>query len=189
MDGAFDPFGGFDWNSAGSAVIQGYSNLTAVGQMSGPVTNTFYANAVQLQNTGGGNFATPNLFPTNGAGTYEYTTVAQFTEILTCVAVSAGTCVSLNANIIGGSFDIYYGTGAARDSNLVSLTGLTNGTPLISGTINPGFAGNTTVVGTGFPGPGSGLIGISLFSGAVTSTNSTFINPALVGTTATATVQ
>jgi hypothetical protein len=170
-DGVADPFGGFDWNPSASAVVTGFAPVTGT-----IITTTYFANAVDINLLGGGIFATPNMFPP--AGTYEYTVLAVITESVTCLIPG---CASANFTTLGGSWAIWFDT--SPDSNLVSGIGITDGTLLLAGDMNPGFAGNFTADGMG------GGVGVFQFTGDVTFTNLAFIAPALNTSNAVATLQ
>ncbi len=171
-DGPREPFGGFDWAQEGNAVTTGFAPVTGT-----QITTTYWANAISLNRAGGGVLSTPNLSPFNPAGTYEYTVLATITETVTCLNAS---CSQAQFTATSGTFDIWYDT--SPDSNLVAGTGITDGALLISGNINPGPAGV-------FVANGAGGTGVFEFTGGVTFTNTTFINPELLSTNAVATLQ
>jgi hypothetical protein len=171
-DGAVDPFGGFDWNQAGSSMVNGtISNGSAI-------TTQFMSNAIAVNLAGGGVFPTPNMFPVNPAGTYEYTVFAQINETVSCVNVGAVCGSTANFTATGGTYWIFFDT--TPDSNLVTGTGVTDGTQIIRGSINGG--------GGSFNLVGAGGIGAFFFTGTVDFTNSTFVSN-LSGSTAGATLQ
>lgn len=171
-DGTFDPFGGFDWNKAG--------NVLTFGPIvnGGSVTSVFWANAVLLNDTSSMPFATPGLQPTGSA--YEYTVYAVMTETVSCGGALGDPCGAFaNFTLTGGSWTIYYDT--SPDANLVAGTGIQDGDILLTGSVTGGGGVfNLT--------PGGG-IGAFNYQGSVTYTNSTYINPALVSSTATSTLQ
>ena len=169
-DGVVDPFGGFDWNSAGSAVVAGFAPVTGTA-----ITTTYFANAVNVKLVGGANFPTPNLFPP--VGTYEYTVRAIINETITCLNIA---CSSAAFTTTSGSWQVWYDT--TPDSNLVTGAGITDGTLILAGTMNPGAAGV-------FIASATGGTGVFEFAGAVTFTNLAFINPALDTSNAVATLQ
>lgn len=172
--GAFshDPFGGFDWNAAASAVTAGFNpDGTTV------FTTEYWADAVAVVDTNGTSFASA-LQATGGfpAGA-EFTIHATITE----------TAVALSANVAeftatGGSFTIYYDPLA--NANLTTGAGIKDGTPIISGEILPGVAG--VFVSTG---GGTGGTGTFEFKANVTSTDNAFINPDLLASNAVSTIQ
>lgn len=171
-DGLFDPFGGFDWNKAG--------NVLTFGPIvnGGTVTSVFWANAIAVTDTASNPFALPGLTPP-GSG-YEYTVYATFTETVSCGGNIGDPCGAIAAfTLTSGSWDIYYDT--TPDANLVTGAGITNGDVLLSGNVGSGGGiFNLT--------PGGG-IGVFNYQGAVTYTNPLYINPALLASTATATLQ
>lgn len=173
-DGVVDPFGGFDWNEAGSSMVNGtISNGSNI-------TTQFMANAIAINLAGGGVFPTPNMYPP--AGTYEYTVFAQINETVSCVNVGAVCGPSANFTATGGTYWIFYDT--TPDSNLVSGTGVTDGTQIIRGSINGG-GGSFNLVNTP-NGPGG--IGSFFFTGTVDFTDPAFVS-SLNGSTAGATLQ
>ena len=170
--GAFshDPWGGFDWNSAGSAVTNGF-----VPDGATVFTTEFWADAVNVQDPGGNNLAsalTANGVP-NGA---EFTIQAFINE--TAVPLNATTS---SFTAVGGSYNIWYQ--ATSNANLVTGAGITDGTLILSGSILPGFAGTFTAL------PVGGGTGIFTFLGTVDSTNNAFIDPDLLDTEAVSTIQ
>ena len=175
-DGTFDPFGGFDWSSGGSAVTTG-SIVNG-----GAVTSVFWANAAHVLDTSSNPFATPTLDPTHAAaGGYEYTVFATLNETVSCGGALGDPCgASASFTLTGGSWTVYYDT--APNANLVTGAGITDGTQLLAGNAMSG-GGTFNLLS-----PTSG-IGIFTYTGQVTYTNSTYINPALLGTTATSTLQ
>jgi len=174
LDGTFDPFGGFDWSKAGNAITSG-----AIVN-GGTVTSTFWANAIAINDTSSTPFTTPNLFPNNASGTYEYTTLATITETVSCGGAIGDPCgTSATFTATGGSWTIYYDT--SPNSNLVTGSGITDGTKLIAGDVTSG-GGTFILSGTG----GGGFFN---YNGTVTFTDTSFINPALLGTNAFSTLQ
>ena len=174
LDGTFDPFGGFDWSKAGNVITSGAINNGAT------VTSTFWANAIAINDTASNPFTTPNLFPDNAAGTYEYTSLATVTETVSCAGAIGDPCgSSATFTATGGSWTIYYDT--TPDSNLVTGAGVTDGTVLLSGDVTSG-GGSFNLIGGG----GGGFFS---YLGTVTFTDTSLINPALLGTTAVSTLQ
>jgi hypothetical protein len=176
VDGTLSPFGGFDWASGSAAFTTGFT---------GVVGSTFTMNyagwAVALNDTGSGTLYTPKL-DTNPNGTpitsgaYEYTIFAAIQEkVVSCGATS---CVFQVLN--GGTFDIYYDTAAnAKTAKAGAWSGFKDGTKIVSGTVGAS-AGQTFDDSTG---------GQVALTGSVTFTNGTYINPALVGSNFTSTLQ
>ena len=146
---------------------------TAVTNTSGnPMSLLQFDNTADgIQNSLGQQLNIPGL-----NGSYEYTVVASFTEQV----VSCTSATQCSFQITGGTFDIYYDT--AADAKTVSngaWTGFSNGVKILSGTIN---AGPTTLFDTQTGGQAN-------LTGFVTFTNASYINPALVSTNVTSTLQ
>jgi hypothetical protein len=176
-DGTNSPFGGFDWASNSAAWTSGFDGV--VGHN---FSLTFAGYAAQVLDTLGVSMvdALPNFDSTaNGVkknvNAYEYTVVAHFTETIKSCA-SATVCTF---QVTGGTFDVFYDTAANAKTNTATWTGFGDGIKIISGTF---FPGTTTEFNTASGGQANLL-------GAVTYTNNMFINPALVSTTVTSTLQ
>jgi len=172
--GTTNNFGGFDWASNGTAVVDGFNPFV----VNDTFDLTYWAAAVSILtptgtviNSGPG---VPLFF-----NTVEYTIRVLLNETSTCTAFGGpgGSCSSATFAINSGTFQIWYDT--TPDINQVTGAGVTDGTLLIAGTV---FAQ---------PGGGFNIItgGIATLLGGVTFTNTTFIDPALSGTTATTTLQ
>ena len=173
-DGTFN-WTGFDWDSQATAFTTGFQ----------PVNNdlftlTYFGVATNLRN-GGTNLNLGGL-DNNADGvasnSYEYTLVATLNERVTGCA---GTTCTFEVQ--SGTYSIYYDL--AQDANATAGskgTGFQNGTLLISGTFAVQSGGTFTV-------SGDGGIGVTTLQGAVSSTNLTYINPALSTTTVTTTLQ
>lgn len=174
-------FGGFDWAQNGTAFTTGF--VPAAGDL---FTLTYFAVATNIVDAGGQNvqgFLVPHMdtssngvysaLPPSG---YEYTIVATVQEqVISCTATSC------NFIVLGGSFNIYYDTASNANSLPGSLgTGFDDGTTIISGAIDPGVLSSFSLIS------GSNATTIT---GTITSTNNTFVNPDLVATTATTTLQ
>jgi hypothetical protein len=169
--GAWSPFGGFDWASNGTAVVSGFDPTATTDTF----TITFWASAGSVTQPSG-----PALIgPSVGIllGDYEYTILATLNETSTCNTFSGGICTDASFQVNSGGFDIYYAT--TVNANQVTGAGITDGAHLIGGTINAQPGGGFNVI--------SG--GNATLTGLVTYTNSLYINPALVGTTAATTLQ
>lgn len=170
-----DPFGGFDWNSAGTAVAPGFVEDGAT-----VFTTEYWADAVSVKRTDGTSFlaflAAAGFNPSNlvpqGA---EFTINALINE----TAVAAGANSS-TFTAVGGSFNIYYD--ALANAVLATGAGITDGTLILSGSILPGHAGTFTTSGTG----GIGDFG---FTAIVGYTNPLYISPDLLGTHVASTIQ
>lgn len=177
------PFSGFDWAQGGTAYTTGFAPTA---------TTTFSLNyfAVATALTFEGvNYNPPGLdtipngspgpvFPTvpNTGAAYDYTIVATLNE-----TVNSCGLTSCSFSVTGGTFSIYYDTTSSANATAGSLgTGFTTGPVIISGTVFP-LANQTfdTVNGSN----------TTTLYGMVTSTNSTYVNPALSGTTFVSTLQ
>ena len=175
LDGNLSPFGGFDWAQGSAAWTVGF--LPVVG-------DTFVLNyagwASNLTNTFGNNLHTPRLDSVaNGTpeapGLYEYTIFASLTEEV--ISITAGVATFRTT---GGSFAIYYDTGTNANITNLNWTGFTDGIQILGGTVNASVTNQTFNVATG---------GQADLTGVVTFTNNAFINPALIGTNLTSTLQ
>lgn len=186
LDGTKTPFGGFDWASGAAAWTSGFSGVpgsnftlnyagwaTAVTNTSGnPISLLQFDNTADgTANSLGQQLGLPGL-----NGSYEYTVVATFTEkVVGCVSASQCTF-----QVTGGAFDIYYDTAAdAKTVTNGAWTGFGNGVKILSGNF---LAGPTTLFDTSTGGQAN-------LNGFVTFTNATYINPALVSTNVTSTLQ
>ncbi|NCT84779.1 MAG: flocculation-associated PEP-CTERM protein PepA [Comamonadaceae bacterium] len=185
LDGVNTPFGGFDWASGSAAWTSGFtgapgSNFTLnYAGWATAVTKTDGnpMSLLQFDNTadGIGNSLGKQLNIPGMNGSYEYTVVATFTEtVVSCV--SATQCTF---KVTGGTFDIYYDTAANAKATGSTWTGFSDGTKILSGTFN---SGSTTLFDTLTGGQAA-------LTGVVTYTNATYINPALVSTNVTSTLQ
>lgn len=172
-DGVIDPFGGFDWNQAGSAMVTGtISNGSAI-------TTDFMSNAISVTLQGGAVANTPNLWPQHPAtGTYEYTVFARINETVSCINVGAVCGPSASFTATGGTYWIFFDP--VHNSNLVTGTGVTDGTNIIRGSVTGG-GGTFNVIG-------AGGIGSFAFTGTVDFTNAAFVS-GLANTTAGSTLQ
>lgn len=170
-DGVVDPFGGFEWNQSGSAMVTGPI------VSGGTITTQFMSNAVDIALVGGGLFPTPNMYPPTG--TYEYTVFATITETVSCAAPIGQPCgATATFTATAGDYWIFFDT--TPDSNLVTGAGVTDGALLIQGDVLGG-AGTFTV-----SGPGG--IGSFAFNGDVDFVNGAFLT-GLDTSTAAATLQ
>jgi len=173
--GSFANFGGFDWASNGTAVVDSFNSFAA----SNTFNLTFWARASSIVDLNGVGIDNANLgliLPSGGGG-YEYTLRVLLNETSTCTVFSGLLCTTATFNVNFGSFDIWYDT--SKNSNQITGAGITDGALLISGSISAQNGGGFNVL-TG---------GNSTLQGAVTFTNNSFINPSLAGTTATSTLQ
>lgn len=184
LDGTKTPFGGFDWDSASAAWTSGYT---------GVVGSTFTLNyagwATSVKNTGGG--ILPNLYQfdnsadgiansffqnLNLGGSYEYTVRATFSEKVVGCAADFSSCTF---QVTGGTFNVYYDTGANAKSDVSAWTGFSDGTLVLSGWF---VGGSNTLFSTATGGQAA-------LSGYVTYTNNAYINPSLYNTNVTSTLQ
>lgn len=149
-------FTGFDWVGTASAVTEGFNTL------GNPIT-TYYAAAMSDIFIAGGLTADLLGDTSNGvfavANRWEITVVATIFETATCANVA---CTSVDFFATGGTWDIYYDFDA--DSNRTTGANFNDGTRILGGTINAGYAGQFT--GDGINGSGN-----FRFSGAVNFTN------------------
>lgn len=189
-DGTFT-FSGFDWSKAGAILIDGYgvTNSSATGTTDA-FTLYYLATAANLFDGAGNPIANgllPNLYATGDgnapAGAYEYTIVAQVNETVTCFSDGVHTCGLVSINVTSGSWDAYYDTTA--DAKYSNGTGFNNGALLLSGDFTSGLP---VIAAQGPTNPGNVTLGATFF-GDVLSTNGTYIQPSLNGTTATSTLQ
>lgn len=172
FQGTYGPFGGFDWASNGLAVSSGFT-LTAAGQ-SVSTDLTFWASAATVVQPDQSPLINPSFGILNGD--YEYTIAAQLTETAQCTADNGfGLCTQANFILNSGTWNIYYDS--AVNANRLAGTGFTDGTHILGGTFNPGFAGTFTATATG--GTGSNTL-----SGLVTFQDLAYVSPALLNTIA-----
>lgn len=181
-DGVLQNFSGIDWNANGAGWIQGFG-LTSTSNVGDTSTFTFTYQA--FAGSIGTTSATPNLYvgsPGPMTGGYELTTFATLTETATCLTPGC-TAISIITN--SGSFRIFFD--ATPDANSAAGTGFTDGVEIISGVFTGGFStfGATGLIGT----PGTFGTGGGFLAGTVTSTNSAYVNPNLLGTTLQASLQ
>ncbi len=174
LDGTLSPFGGFDWAQGAAAWTQGFNPIAGSS-----FTLNFAAWAVAINDTTGGTIWAPHLSPTAtgtppASGMYEYTIFAALTETVISVNPNTGSAVF---QVTGGNFNIFYDTNP--NANHLLGTGFQDGTMIVSGSVN----GSPTTTFTNLNG------GQATLSGLVTYTNGTYINPAMVGTNLTSTLQ
>jgi hypothetical protein len=183
LDGTFD-FGGFDWASNGSIWTQGYGVLQGANTTgdTDTFTLTYMANAAAVQNAAGTNYSSIAMPGLNN--TYEYTIFATLQEQVTCLDA---TCSLVQISVVNGSnWNIYYDIPA--NANMMTGTGVTDGTLLLSGNFAPSPISQSIVAPQGTSNPGDVSL-IASLKGAVLTTNTTFVNPLLTGTTAVSTLQ
>ena len=170
-NGSFSNWGGFDWASNGTAVVDGF-DATAVTD---PFSLTFWASANAVTDTGGAtiNLATAGIL----SNTYEYTVEAVLNETSTCTHFTAGICDTATFAVNSGTFRIWYDI--TPDANQVTGAGITDPTLIITGTLLAQAGGGFNVI--------SG--GSATLQALITFTNNTFINPNLASSIATTTLQ
>jgi hypothetical protein len=181
------PFDGFDWAGGGTAYTVGFN---------GTANDTFdlkYFAVATAFLVNGANSVPPGMdtvadgapgpvFPATPftGDKYEYTIVATLNEkVESCTTDNTGN-TSCTFDVLGGTFDIYYDTSSNANATAGSNgTGFSNGTLLISGTVNP-LTGQTFDTTTGSNS--------TTLTGTINFTSS-LIDPALLGTTFTSTLQ
>jgi len=168
-------FTGIDWHSNGTGYIQGFDLTSSSGA---GATDTFTFTFQGFAGIINGGSPTPNLRvapPGSATGTYELTTIATISETATCVNAN---CSILSIVVNSGNFNIWFDN--SPDANQAAGTGFTDGTSIISGTID---AGLNSFTATGAI-PGAGVIGTggATIFGTVTFTNNAFVNPNLLTT-------
>ena len=184
LNGTFS-FSGLDYSSVGQGLVTGYdiTSATAAGTVD-PFTLHFQANATGIINANGLAISPASIPGLNT--TYEYTITATVQETATCIATGPTTPCGIAAlNIVGGIYNVYYDTNPATFANYSTGTGFNNGAPLFSGTFS---SGQPILAPQGTSNPGNLSLGTTFF-GNVTTTNLTFINPALSTTSASTTLQ
>ncbi|MCM8594492.1 flocculation-associated PEP-CTERM protein PepA [Accumulibacter sp.] len=136
-----DPFGGFDWDSAGTAVSSGYD----VTKDFNAITTYYWASAVGLKDKLGNTFSTPGITPPPGSPTgWEFTIRATITETNFCLSRPGGPgtpCAVESFSPQAGSWDIYFDPLA--NANQVTGAGITDGTKILSGSVSPALIGGT----------------------------------------------
>jgi len=177
VQSSFSPWGGFDWEQGGTAFT---SNFTGV--VGDSFTLTVFAVAGSLNKEPTGTFIGAAL-DSNADGSpeamYEYTLVATITEKIE----SCESATKCTFSITSGAFDIYYDTAQNATSNALSSlgTGYLDGIKIISGLFGAQAGGTFDSAGTGSNS--------TTVQGTVTTTNASYINPELLTTTATTTLQ
>jgi hypothetical protein len=185
-DGLYNNFGGFDWTSAASVLISGYTITSASPAFSSQVIDVYYnAFATAIQDANGNNYVTPTLIQGTGNGSasgYEITIVAHLQETVQCISAPPGcTFVTITPN--SGVWNVFLDT--TPDAKLSNQTGFGDGVNLLSGTFNGGQAAAGP---QGASNPGNVVLATE-FDGQVSSTNLAYINPALTGTSVVSTLQ
>jgi hypothetical protein len=193
-DGALTPFGGFDWASGGAAWTNGLAaaenaaNFNGLGQCINLAACSFSINYVawagNLTQPGGATLGAPGLDSDpngvlNAGKSYEYTIKATLSATLLQFVPGIAAIYSVGT----GTFSIYYdttGNANLNDGGTGVWTGFGNGIKIIEGD----WATPTPELFNLFNGSGN----ISLV-GAVTFTDTNYVNPALVGTNVSSTLQ
>lgn len=173
--GTFTNWGGFDWASNGTAVAVGYNSAMPVNGTD-TFDMTYWSKATSILDTAGVTIddATAGLLASGG---YEYTVIATFQEKATCNANNGFACTNATFEVIGGTFQIYYGL--TKNANQVTGAGITDGILLISGSISAQPGGAFDVIAGGN----------AVLNGTISYTNSTYIQPDLTSSIAATTLQ
>ncbi len=180
-DGILQNFSGIDWNANGGGWIQGF-DLTGANTTGDTDQFTFTYQA--FAGTIGTTSPTPNLYvasPGTMTGSYELTTYATLTETATCLNVG---CSSISIALDSGSWQVFFDI--APDADQSAGTGFLNGVQILAGDFTGGLS---TFIATGPIGPGTLGTGGGFLIGTVTTTNNTYVNPDLIGTTVQASLQ
>lgn len=174
-------FGGFDWASNGSILIDSYNILAGMSiGTTDTFTLTYQAYADAVQNAAGQAQTTPGLRRGSGSG-YEYTINAVINETVTCITVG---CTVVSITPTSGNWTVYYQ--AVGNANVVAGTGILDGLVLMAGNFT---SGDTIIAAQGTSNPGNVALGGS-FSGAITNPDPNgLINPDFTSTTAITTLQ
>lgn len=175
-------FGGFDWASNGSILIDDYNIRSGIGLPAGfsdSFTLQFQAYASSIFDKNGVTQSTPGLRLGTGAG-YEYTVNAKITEIATCQ--NAG-CTLVAITPQTGVYTINYQLNG--NANAAGISGILDGTTILSGILT---GGSTALSLQGPTNPGSASLSATLF-GVNQFTNSAFITPELSTTNVVSTLQ
>lgn len=185
-DGSLSPFSGFDWASGGAAWTTGLTAAETafaggcVASCSFSISYAAWAGGLTRPDSGYLNTPSldnnPNGTKDHGPSSYEYTIKSSLTATL--VAFIPG--VTAVYTITGGTFDIFYDTNANAKINGGAWTGFGDGVNIISGTLST-LAPQLFSL---FDGSGQ----ISLV-GDITSQNSAYVNPDILGTRIISTLQ
>lgn len=180
-DGTLQNFSGVDWNANGAGWITGFglSSANTTGD-SDTFTFTYQAFAGTIGTTS----PTPNLYvasPGTMTGSYELTTYAILTETATCQNVG---CSSIAITLDSGTWQVLFDI--TPDANQATGTGFLDGVQMLAGDFTSGLS---TFLATGPIGPGTLGTGGGFLIGTVTTTNNTYVNPDLLGTTVQASLQ
>lgn len=172
-NGSFTGWGGFDWASNGTAIVDGFNPFVA----SSTFDLTYFASAATVTNEIGaiiGGASAGILL-----GDYEYTIVLKMNETSSCTSFGGvgGSCDAADFSVNGGSFEIYYDV--APNASQTTGTGFTDGELLIAGFLG-GQAGGAFNVVEG---------GNAILAAVITYTNAAYIDPVLAGSNAATTLQ
>lgn len=184
VDGTYS-FGGFDWSSTASVWIKGYDIVSGGAGRTGQTdvfTMHYQAYAVNMQDANGQNFLPPSMKTTDVAGGYEYTINATLTESVTCMN---SDCSAVLINIVSGVWDVYYDTTGDAVLGATGISGVLDGTNILSGNFT---SGQPTFGPQGPTNPGNVVLA-GVFAGTVTYTDPAYFNNPLLGTLAVSTLQ
>lgn len=174
-DGVLQNFTSIDWNANGAGWVQGFDLTSASGI---GATDTFTFTYQAFAGSIGTTSPTPNLYvasPGPATGGYELTTLFTLQETATCLTAN---CDTINIATNSGTFNIYFDN--VPDANQATGTGFTDGVNIISGLWT---GGNSIFSSNGVPiGPGALGSGTANLVGTVLATNSTYVQPDLLGT-------
>lgn len=184
-DGSLSPFSGFDWASGGAAWTTGLTAAETafaggcVASCSFSINYASWATAITMP--GGGALAAPGLDSNPNGGldagrTYEYTIKSSLTATLVGFVPGVAAIYSIGS----GSFDIFYDTSGNADLGGGTWTGFGNGINIISGTLMTAAPQLFNLA------DGSGQVNLV---GTVTGQNAVYVNPAILGTRLTSTLQ
>ena len=171
-DGNHSNWGGFDWASNGTAVVDGF-NANALTGLTTTFDLTYYAKASNVLDINGLNIPMLGIF----LDTYEYTIEAKINETGTCTSDNGVICTASTFAVNSGTFSIWYDT--TPGVNMATGAGITDGIEIITGSI------------MAQPGGGFDILngGLATLQAVITNTNNTYINPDLATSTATTSLQ
>ena len=149
------PFDTYDFGM-GAAVIDGATGSISEGDI---LTGSYqsYVTSHELNSTGGGTAAAPNLNSTGSGGGYELTIAADFTEVITLVSGS-----TVEFDITGGSANLWFDTTPDFDFN--TDTGFTSDDAILTGSI---IGGSGTLISGGLFGVTSIDIQVDSFDASI----------------------
>lgn len=186
-DGVYNNVGGIDWSSSGSALISSYNmDASKADGYSDTFNMKFEAYAANLQTATGANLFTPTMRLGTGTG-YEYTLYVDLSEKATVLNHLNAATANVLLEVLSGTFEIFYQ--AVGNANNVAGTGFRDGIKILGGTIASSLNGSDYVTALqGLTNPGNITIGAGLL-GTVTYQDLAYLNPAIVGTIASTTLQ